>query len=126
MGYWNQDIEGRSFAGDGTLIWGDAPADLFGDAIRKITYRLGRPPTWPEAQQMLFAAGRELLPPHHVPEPSVQLDGVSVGLMSYAIREITDVFQQDHNREPTWPELHAGLLFSTADLADHPSHANSH
>jgi hypothetical protein len=36
MGYWAQRHDGDSFAVDSDLIWGDAPADIMGDALDKI------------------------------------------------------------------------------------------
>lgn len=49
MGYWSQDEDGNSFAGDGSMVWGDAPADIVGDALADIvavfTADVGRPPT---------------------------------------------------------------------------------
>ena len=36
MGYWNTTPEGHSFSEDCDLTWGDAPADVMGEAIEKI------------------------------------------------------------------------------------------
>lgn len=36
MGYWKTAPNGASFAGDSELVWGDAPADTFDDAIEEI------------------------------------------------------------------------------------------
>lgn len=33
MGFWNTAADGTSFAGDGTMLWGDAPADVMGDGV---------------------------------------------------------------------------------------------
>ncbi len=36
MGYWNTSPEGESFVAEPHLQWGDAPADVMGDAIKEI------------------------------------------------------------------------------------------
>lgn len=51
MGYWETNREGVSFAASEgpQMIWGDAPADVMGDAVDAIvqtfTADVGRPPT---------------------------------------------------------------------------------
>lgn len=50
MGYWSQDRSGTSFAVDDLhMTWGDAPADIMGDALERIVGcfegDLGRKPT---------------------------------------------------------------------------------
>lgn len=53
MGYWTQNAQGNSFAetpeGEPEMIWGDAPADVMGDAldviIRVFQRDVGRAPT---------------------------------------------------------------------------------
>lgn len=36
MGYWKQGEDGESFALEGELVWGDAPADIMGAALKEI------------------------------------------------------------------------------------------
>lgn len=37
MGYWNQSAEGHSLLPEATgLVWGDAPADVIGNAIDEV------------------------------------------------------------------------------------------
>lgn len=52
MGWWNQNAEGVSFAGDGTLMWGDVCADAVGEAVDEVRRQfhtdLGRQPTLAE------------------------------------------------------------------------------
>jgi len=36
MGYWSTAPDGTSFAGDGSMLWGDTPADIFGRAIKEV------------------------------------------------------------------------------------------
>lgn len=36
MGYWKQSEEGASLQCKGELTWGDAPADIMGNALREI------------------------------------------------------------------------------------------
>ncbi len=36
MGYWKQGVDGESFALDSELVWGDAPADIMGAALKEI------------------------------------------------------------------------------------------
>ena len=36
MGWWSTSESGVSFMGDGSLVWGDSPADLMDDAIDSI------------------------------------------------------------------------------------------
>lgn len=49
MGYWATAPDGTSFSGDGTLLWGDHPADIFAcaieDAVNVFTEDVGRRPT---------------------------------------------------------------------------------
>lgn len=49
MGYWKQDAEGHSFSGDGSMVWGDAPADYIDDGIAQAIHAfqadVGRLPT---------------------------------------------------------------------------------
>lgn len=64
MGWWPQDIEGRSFASDENSIglWGDGPADAIDNAIVEI-YRefnecVGRQPTKQELiSGFMFSVG---------------------------------------------------------------------
>lgn len=52
MSYWSTAPDGTSFAGDGSLMWGDYPADIFAnaieDVIRVFGEDLGRKPTTAE------------------------------------------------------------------------------
>lgn len=52
MGWWNQNAEGVSFAGDGELAWGDGPADVVGACVEGIREEfrsnLDREPTMTE------------------------------------------------------------------------------
>lgn len=36
MGYWSHGKDGHSFALDSELIWGDSPADIMGEAVKKV------------------------------------------------------------------------------------------
>ena len=36
MGYWKQGEDGHSFALESELVWGDAPADIMGQALAEI------------------------------------------------------------------------------------------
>lgn len=64
MGWWNQNVDGVgvTVGGDGSLMWGDAPADLIDDAIVEaiLAFRdgVGRYPTAAEVWAgLLFSAG---------------------------------------------------------------------
>ncbi|SUA31614.1 Uncharacterised protein [Mycolicibacterium fortuitum] len=52
MGWWNTTAEGASFAFDSELMWGDGPADVMDNALRKIVEEFreawNRPPTMEE------------------------------------------------------------------------------
>lgn len=54
MGWWTQDTEGRSFAADSEMMWGDGPADVIGAALEAIVQdfqrSLHRPPTKAEVR----------------------------------------------------------------------------
>ena len=36
MGYWRQSEQGKSLQVGGNLVWGDQPADIMGNALKKI------------------------------------------------------------------------------------------
>lgn len=64
MGWWSQAEDGRSFAGDGSMVWGDEPADLMGDVLNAIAlsfqHQLNRYPTVPELEAGLrFSANAD-------------------------------------------------------------------
>lgn len=54
MGWWTQDTEGRSFAANSEMMWGDGPADVVGAALEAIVAdfqrSLQRPPTKAEVR----------------------------------------------------------------------------
>lgn len=60
MGYWEQDEQGHSFSSvaEGKMIWGDAPADIMGDALKQIIEVFkrdrGRAPTRDEVKAGLL------------------------------------------------------------------------
>lgn len=49
MGYWGQDEEGNSLIIGSSMVWGDQPADIMGDALDEIIAvflkDVGRKPT---------------------------------------------------------------------------------
>lgn len=66
MGYWRADAEGHSLLMEETgMIWGDAPADIMGDALVKIFHRFQedwhRNPTLDELKGGLIFSARGLL-----------------------------------------------------------------
>lgn len=61
MGWWSADEEGNSLQADGSLVWGDEPADRMDDALdaieRSFVKEQGRKPTLAELQNgLLFSA----------------------------------------------------------------------
>lgn len=65
MGYWQQDEDGCSFAMESELVWGDAPADIMGGALKRIIavfkQDMGRPPTEAEVRAGLLFSLRGAL-----------------------------------------------------------------
>ena len=66
MGYWNTNPDGASLLSEDTgMVWGDAPADILGEAIDQIIAvfieDIGRKPTEAElVAGMKFSAGTSI------------------------------------------------------------------
>lgn len=110
MGYWEQNEEGHSFAGEDRkpepLLWGDTPADIIDSALHGLTraflHDQGRPPSRTEVEAGLKFSLRgylETLPA--TPEEALELSDAEFKIVeeNYYVATGGDV-------SPIWSEPH--------------------
>lgn len=111
MGYWSTDENGVSFAGDGSLIWGDFPADELDTALADTIHGfMEANHEWP-TKDMVLAAGLDAI-------NKIDDQGAVPTYFVVGLRRARDEFTEDIGREPSPAELKAGLLFSLGGQFD--------